>query len=181
MCQFYFVGADASVCNRVTFKEDRTASLFLDSIDSVEQNWRGGEIELEVDPDEDLLHGCGALSLFRCVLVIEDDVRSKWGAEFNRFPVEWIPAVYDSRRWWILRSRVMLDAVCESRSVLTRAGSGRVFEVKKLELDSELCHGKEFFRLARGFESWYQVVSSRIMRSWVATGRRGLSFYPIGT
>ncbi|MCX5688374.1 MAG: hypothetical protein NTV94_01035 [Planctomycetota bacterium] len=166
MSQFYFVGADASMCNRAIFKEDRTASLFLASIDYIEQKWTSGEIELKVDPDEDLLHGCGVLSLFRCLLVFDDDVRSKWGAEFNRCPVEWIPAVYDSRRWWILRSAVMLDAVCESRSVLTRAGSGRVFEVKKLELDTELCHGKEFFRLARGFESWYQVVSSRIMTSW---------------
>ena len=181
MSDYYFVGADIDVCNRVIFAADEVASRFVDTIDSVTVPWTGGEVELVDDPDEERLAGCEVLSLFRCLLVLNDRVRLAWGERLDQLSLEWIPARYQASRWWILRSKVMLDAICESRSTLTRARSGRVMVIGELVVDAGACLGHEFFRLNGGLECWQQVVTSAVRESWLNSGFRGLSFTPIKT
>ena len=137
--------------------------------------------ELVHDPDEEPIENCKVLSLLQCVLLIDDIARSAFDGCFDPRSVEWIPSVYGGRRWWMLRSRVMLAGVSEANSDLVRAKNGRVIEIHKLVVDADICRGHHFFRLSQGLESWGQVVSGAVRDRWLNSGFRGLSFFPIAT
>ena len=179
MTEYYMVRADLDQSQPVMFDDAGTATKFVDYVNASDGVFDVPSVNLIADPDDDVGPVHEVLSLFDGLLLLADRVRNEWGPLFDNKSVEWISANYNGQLWWILRSKVSLDAVCEASSSLVRTSSGAVISIAKLTLDRKKCGDHQFFGLSNGFQSWPQVVTARVMYAWVAAGFRGLTFCPL--
>ena len=179
MTKYYMVRADLDQSKPVMFNDAETASKFVEYVNASDGVFDVPTIDFIADPDDDIGPVYEVLSLFDGLLLVADRVRNDWGILFDNKSVEWLSANYAGQLWWILRSRVILDAVCEASSSLVRTSSGAVISIAKLTLDPDKCGDHQFFGLSNGFQSWPQVVTARVMNAWLATGYRGLAFCPL--
>ena len=176
MTEFYLASADLDVAQPVVFDDDQTAAEFNAYLKRRDGEYGGPSIEFVPDPDEALREPCEVLSLFDGILIVHDRVRDLWSRALAEDSVEWVPARYGDRMWWVLRSRIVIDAVCEEGTLLRRTSSGTVVSIERLTLLRHRCVGHQFFGLAHGFHSWPQVVASQLMEAWSGAGFRSLVF-----
>lgn len=179
MSRFYMVGADQALAQPVLFQRQAEVERFMNHINAETNHWCGDEIGLEIDDEFGAHDPCDALSMFDCVLIVNERVRHVWEPIIPAQLGMWIPAVYQSNRWWILRSVMRLDAVLSEESSIVRSATGVVIAIDRLCLDLSVCDGVDFFRLSNGFESWPQVISRRVMLAGMEAGIRGLRFSPV--
>ena len=179
MSEYYMVGADLTTAQSVIFKHDFGRVDLFDYLSSSDRVWSGGTVEFVIAEDDDIGSNCEVISLIARVLIVANRVREVWGRCFADDVVEWIPASYREERWWILRSKIVLDAVREEESSLVRSRTGAVIAVHEITLDRSACLGHEIFSLSRGLQSWHQVISASAMKSWSDSGFKGLCFHPV--
>jgi hypothetical protein len=157
------------------------ARELLDHYDSVETGWSGGVVVLEPNPDYAETPEADTLRMASNLVIVSDRARAALESVVRPSMVEWIEAEYQGRRWWMLHARKVIDAIDEERSKLDRVSStdNKVFCIHKLVIRGDRCAGYTIFRLARGLEAHFCVVSSDFVEAWTAAKLEGMAFNPL--